>query len=75
MGATVFVQPLDLVKNRMQMSGEQFHNLNLNMLSYFECFLDKELFLQLWAKILTLLEHNLSCIMCTCTCLSRAGSR
>lgn len=22
MGATVFVQPLDLVKNRMQMSGE-----------------------------------------------------
>jgi len=28
MGATVFVQPLDLVKNRMQMSGEQFHNLN-----------------------------------------------
>ena len=26
MGATVFVQPLDLVKNRMQMSGEQFHD-------------------------------------------------
>ena len=25
MGATVFVQPLDLVKNRMQMSGKQFH--------------------------------------------------
>ena len=23
MGATVFVQPLDLVKNRMQMSGEK----------------------------------------------------
>ena len=23
MGATVFVQPLDLVKNRMQMSGKQ----------------------------------------------------
>lgn len=29
MGATVFVQPLDLVKNRMQMSGEKQLNYSL----------------------------------------------
>lgn len=39
MGATVFVQPLDLVKNRMQMSGKLFFYL-INFFQYLYNFYD-----------------------------------
>ena len=49
MAATLFVQPLDLVKNRMQMSGEYIHVLNSESSAFIYLFI--YLFIFYWKTV------------------------